>query len=176
MTPTQAWASIVRLLIDACAAINLHNCGKLAIVCALPEVEIRLSPIVVSECGLRCATEIIALEAAGLIHFVPDEEISTERFLELLDENDIGDGEVESIAICESTGGSFCTDDAAARRLAAGLLGGAKVMGSLRLLKFAVEASLLTCTEAFAGYRMMRDNGGFLPDLQAEFFCNGTPA
>jgi predicted nucleic acid-binding protein len=166
----------VRLLIDACAAINLHNCGQLALVCDLPNTEIALSPIVVSECGLDCAAEIIALEAAGRIHFVPDDEISPDRFLELVSDHDIGDGELESITVCVATDRGFCTDDAAARRLATTLLGIPKVMGSLRLLKLAVEASLLKCTEAFAGYNMMRDSGGFLPDLPQDFFCVGEPA
>lgn len=164
----------MRLLIDACAVINLHNCGKLAIVCDLPNTEVALSPIVVSECGLDCAAKIIALHAAGRLHFVPDEEISADRFLELVGEHDIGDGELESIAVCEATDSAFCTDDAAARCLATNLLGSPKVMGSLRLLKLAVEASLLKCTEAFAGYRTMRDSGGFLPELGNDFFCVGT--
>lgn len=164
------------LLIDACAAINLHNCGKLALVCSLPGISIELSPIVVSECGLGCAAEIISLETAGLIRFVPDDEISTDRFLELVAEQDIGDGELESITVCEATGRSFCTDDGAARRLASRLLGAARVMGSLRLLKMAVEASLIPCSEAFAGYLTMRDNGGFLPQLETHFFCNVAPA
>lgn len=163
----------MRLLIDACAAINLHNCGQLAVVCELPNVEIAMSPIVVSECGLDCAGEIIALHAAGRIHYVPDQEISPDRFLELVTDHDIGDGELESIAVCETTNRAFCTDDAAARRLATNLLGGQKVMGSLRLLKLAVEASLLKCTDAFAGYKQMRDSGGFLPDLANDFFCVG---
>jgi predicted nucleic acid-binding protein len=166
----------VRLLIDACAAINLHNCGQLAVVCELPNVEIALSPIVVSECGLDCAAEIIDLQSAGRIFFVPDDEISPDRFLELVMDHDIGDGELESIAVCETTNRAFCTDDAAARRLAINLLGSPNVMGSLRLLKLAVAASLLKCTEAFAGYNQMRDSGGFLPDLANDFFCVGEPA
>lgn len=166
----------MRLLIDACAVINLHNCGQLALVCELPNTEIALSPMVVSECGLNCAAELIALEAAGHIHFVPDDEISPDRFLELVTDYDIGDGELESIAVCETTDRAFCTDDAAARRLATDLLGSPKVMGSLRLLKLAVEASLLKCTEAFAGYNKMRDSGGFLPDLANDFFCVGELA
>jgi predicted nucleic acid-binding protein len=153
----------------------LHNCGKLATVCDLPDIQIALSPIVVSECGLDCAAEIIALEATGRIHFVPDSEISTDRFLDLVADHDIGDGELESIAVCEATNRAFCTDDAAARRLASNLLGAPKVMGSLRLLKFAVEASLLKCTDAFAGYLEMRDNGGFLPNVETDFFCIRAP-
>ena len=161
----------MQLLIDACAAINLHNCRKLAVVCELPNIEVFLSPIVVSECGLGCAAEIIALQATGQVHYVPDEEISTDRFLQLVADHDIGDGELESIAICETTDRAFCTDDAAARRLATELLGAQNVMGSLRLLKHSVEASLLMCTEAFAGYNQMRDCGGFLPNLPNDFFC-----
>jgi predicted nucleic acid-binding protein len=142
----------------------------------LPDTQIALSPIVVSECGLDCAAEIIALEAAGRIHFVPDCEISTDRFLDLVADYDIGDGELESITVCEATSRAFCTDDAAARRLASNLLGAPKVMGSLRLLKFAVEAALLKCTDAFAGYLEMRNKGGFLPELETDFFCVSAPA
>ena len=135
-----------------------------------------MSPIVVSECGLDCAAEIIALQTAGRLLFVPDEEILPVRFLELVTDHDIGDGELESIAVCETTNRAFCTDDAAARRLATDLLGHPNVMGSLRLLKLAVAASLLKCTEAFASYNQMRDSGGFLPDLTNDFFCGGDPA
>lgn len=135
-----------------------------------------MSPIVVSECGLDCAAEIIDLQTTGRILFVPDEEISPDRFLELVTDHDIGDGELESIVVCENTNRAFCTDDAAARRLATNLLGPPNVMGSLRLLKFAVAASLLTCTDAFASYSQMRDSGGFLPDLTDDFFCVGDPA
>lgn len=143
----------------------------LAVVCELPNVTVALSPIVIAECGLGCAAEIIALQAHGRIHYVPDDEISPDRFLELVANHDIGDGELESISICEATDRAFCTDDAAARRLATDLLGAANVMGSLRLLKLSVEASLLVCTEAFAGYNEMRDRGGFLPNLPNDFFC-----
>ncbi|WP_157072452.1 hypothetical protein [Brevundimonas bacteroides] len=163
----------MRLLIDACAVINLYNCGMLAVVCDLPEIEITMSPIVVSECGLDCVAEVMELQAAGRIQFVPDEEISPDRFLDLVNQHDIGDGELESIAVCEATNSSFCTDDRAARTLASGLLGAPRVMGSLRLLKLAVEASLLKCTDAFAGYVQMRDSGGFLPPLETDFFCMG---
>lgn len=165
----------MRLLIDACAVINLHNCGMLAVVCNLPETEIAMSPIVVSECGLGCAAAVIELQAAGRIHFVPDDEISPDRFLELVAEHEIGNGELESIAVCEVTNSSFCTDDSAARKLASNLLGAQNVIGSLRLLKIAVEASLLKCTDAFAGYIQMRDSGGFLPPLENDFFCIGEP-
>lgn len=166
----------MRLLIDACAAINLHNCGRLAVVCELPDTEIALSPIVISECGLGCASEIIALHAAGRIHFVEDHEISPDRFLELVAEHDIGDGELESITVCETADHLFCTDDGAARRLATNLLGAPRVMGSLRLLKLSVEASLLKCTQAFADYKQMKSCGGFLPDLANDFFCLGEVA
>lgn len=166
----------MRLLIDACAAINLYNCDRLADVCQLPDTEIEVSPIVLSECGVDCAGIILQLEAAGLLKFVPDAEISPDRFLELVAVHDIGDGELEAIAVCEVTGGSFCTDDGAARRLAADLLGAHRVMGSIRLLKFAVEASLLKCTDAFSGYLEMRQRGGFLPKLEDDFFCSGKAA
>lgn len=160
------------ILIDACAVINLHNCGQLGLVCGLAGIEVQLSPIVVSECGLGCAAEVMALEAAGVVRFVPDEEISTDRFLQLVGEHDIGDGELESIAVCEVTDRSFCTDDGGARRLATELLGPGRVMGSLRLLKMAVEAAAIECSEAFAGYNQMRGAGGYLPGLEASFFCN----
>lgn len=160
------------ILIDACAAINLHNCGYLSIVCNLLDIDIELTPIVVSECGLGCAAELMALEASGTIKFLGDAEISTDRFLELVANYDIGDGELESIAVCEATGRLFCSDDGAARRLAGDLLGAERVMGSLRLLKMAVQAAAVQCTAAFAGYLQMRVSGGFLPPLEADFFCS----
>lgn len=165
----------MRFVIDACAIINLFNAGYLELACHLPRCEILVTPIVLGECSTDCAAEILRLHAAGHISFVDDDLIPVERFLELVGDNDIGDGEVEAIAVCELHGFGFCSDDGKARTLATGLIGKENVVGSLRLLRWLVEDGEKQCTEAFDAYLVMLRQGGFLPPLNSDFFCIEEP-
>jgi predicted nucleic acid-binding protein len=107
----------------------------------------------------------------GSITFVPDHEIDADRFLNLVGQYDIGNGEIEALVICETHLEAFCSDDGAARKLGTELLGADKICGSLALLKRAVDAELLSCEMAFGGYGLMVQEGAWLPPLARDYFC-----
>ena len=47
-----------------------------------------------------------------------------------------------------------------------------RVIGSLRLLRWCVEETVISCDEAHAFALQMIKAGGFLPDMGHEFFCS----
>jgi predicted nucleic acid-binding protein len=163
---------ILALLIDTCSLVNLHNCGHLKVVCQI--VPLRVSPIVLGECSALCAAEIIDLAQNGNVAFVPDDQIDADRYLDLVGQYDIGNGEIEALVVCEAHSESFCSDDGAARKLGRELLGEGKICGSLALLKRAVEAELLSCEVAFGGYGRMVQEGAWLPPLERDYFCQSV--
>jgi predicted nucleic acid-binding protein len=158
------------LITDASSIINLSNAGALNIVTGLPDLTVCVSPLVVGECGPTCAAELLAHQDKGTIRFVDPEEVTAELFLSLLDEHDLGEGETECLALLLSGGYIFCCDDGKARKVGIALAGEDRVVGSLRLLKLAVEAGLCTSDQAFEYYQRMKDAGGFLPDVSLEWF------
>lgn len=162
--------NVVDLITDASSIINLSNAGALDLVTALPDVTICVSPLVVGECEPTCAAELLAHQERGAIRFVDADEIASEVFLSLLSEHELGEGETECLALLLNGDYSFCCDDGKARSVGIALSGEGHVMGSIRLLKLAVEAELCTPEEAFQYYRRMKDAGGFLPDLPIEWF------
>jgi predicted nucleic acid-binding protein len=129
-----------------------------------------VSPLVVGECEPTCAAELLSLQGRGAIRFVDAEEVSSEFFLSLLDEHDLGEGETECLALLLSSGYSFCCDDGKARTVGIALTDESQVMGSIRLLKLAVDAGLCASEEAFQYYQRMKDAGGFLPDVAPGWF------
>jgi predicted nucleic acid-binding protein len=160
----------VDLITDASSIINLSNSGALSIVTALPNVVICVSPLVVGECEPTCAAELLAHQEQGAIRFVDPNEISSERFLALLDEHELGEGETECLALLLDGDYIFCCDDGKARRVGVSLSEEGKVIGSIRLLKWAVEAGLCSAVQAFEFYQVMKDGGGFLPDVTLDWF------
>ena len=161
---------VVDLITDASSIINLSNAGALDLVTALPDVTICVSPLVVGECEPTCAAELLAHQKRGTIRFVDADEIASETFLSLLGEHELGEGETECLALLLNGDYNFCCDDGKARSVGIALSDESHVMGSIRLLKRAVEAQLCTPEEAFQYYRQMKDAGGFLPDVSAEWF------
>lgn len=124
----------------------------------------------VGECEPTCAAELFALQERGAVRFVDPNEVSSERFLTLLDEHELGEGETECLALLLDGGYVFCCDDGKARRVAAVLTDESRVVGSLRLLKWAVKAELCTTEPAFAYYQVMKDAGGILPEILPDWF------
>jgi predicted nucleic acid-binding protein len=160
----------VDLITDASSIINLSNAGALCIVTALPDVTICVSPLVVGECEPTCAAELLAHRERGTIRFVDVEEISSELFLSLLDTHDLGVGETECLALLLNAPYVLCCDDLKARKVGVALTDEGRVVGSIRLLKWAAAAGLCTCREAFDYYQRMKEAGGFLPDVPLEWF------
>lgn len=160
------------IVIDACTIINLFNAGALGDVLSLERLKVWVTPLIVGECGTDCASELLRLSGLDVVHFVEDAAVPIDRFLELVEAHDIGDGENEAIAVCEANGWSFCSDDAPARRLGQATLGQNAVVGGLRLLRWAVEDGVLVCDVAFEHYKQMLVAGGFLPRVEQSFFCD----
>jgi predicted nucleic acid-binding protein len=162
--------------IDASSIINLNNAGALPLACKLIRCRFWLSPIVVGECEPSCAATIAAFEAAGMVSFVDETLVPSGLFLSLLDQNRLGEGETEAIAVSIALGYHFCCDDLRARTLGETLLGRERVVGTIRLLLWCVEDRLIGCEEAFQLCGAMREAGGFLPQMTQGFFCNGLVA
>ena len=158
------------IITDASSIINLANAAALDAVTALPNRTICLSPLVISECEPTCAAELLRLQQDGLIKFVDPQQISSELFLTLLEEHDLGEGETECLALLQKGDYVLCCDDDKARKIGVTLVGVNRVVGSIRLLKWAVEDGICTCDEAFEHYQRMKAAGGFLPEIVREWF------
>lgn len=164
----------MNVLLDSSSVINLHNAGALALVSRLKRCRFWLPPMVVSECQVGSAAAILELQAADAIGFLDDDIVPTDRFLELLELHELGDGETECIAICELNGHMLCCDDRKAREAASTLFGQDRVVGTIRVLRWCVEEGLADCGQAHDLFRSMRAAGGFLPNTDRTFFCTDS--
>jgi len=117
----------------------------------------------------------MTLQSDGCLHLLDDSEIPGELYLEYLSEFELGDGETECLAVCEvKSDFAVCTDDRKARQVAQTLFGAERVMGSIRVLRWCVESGSIDCGTAFELLRGMKASGGFLPDVERQFFCAQT--
>lgn len=123
------------------------------------------------ECNGDCAQHVMALIAAENIRQLDEREIDGERFLELLDQFNLGPGETECLAAAETLNYTVCTDDRLARKAVADLFGMDRRIGTARLLRWSVEVDLMACVEAQQRFETMKQEGGFLPNLDNGFFC-----
>ena len=156
---------------DASSIINLCNAGVLENVCQIESSDFLFTPWVDDECDERCTDQLQGARQAGNLSILPDDEIDAELFLNLIEQIQLGNGETETIAAAVGNNSIVCTDDRKARIAASNILGAGRVIGSLRLLRWAVEHKLMVCTQAFEAFQVMRDRGGFLPDTDQAFFC-----
>lgn len=161
----------MNVIMDACSIINLHNGGVLRCICSIPNVHIQVGPIVGGECSEDCALAIASLHSDGDLEYLEDNDLEIDYFLTFVDENKLGDGESECILLASlDEESSICCDDRRGRTKAIELIGEERVLGSLRLLKFAVHHDILDPTEAFEAYELMRAAGGFLPTIEIAYF------
>jgi predicted nucleic acid-binding protein len=160
----------VDLIIDASSIINLHNARALDLVAGLKGRVLWLSPLVVGECEPTCAAEILLLQGQSRLRFVDPDHISAEAFLDLLEAYDLGEGETECLALCSRHPYVLCCDDQRARNVATQLYGAERVVGSLRLLRWAAMEDLISAEGAFSYYSAMKEAGGFLPDIELAWF------
>jgi predicted nucleic acid-binding protein len=160
----------VNIVLDACAIINLVNGSVFDTVLNLKGYGYFVGSQTSGECGEL--TDIVLQQAiqTGRVTVINDDEISALNFLTLLQQYGLGDGETESLTFSQSLGYMICTDDRRARLVSAELLGSDRVIGSLGLLKRAVQQQLLTASEAFGAYQKMKTAGGFLPEVNLSFF------
>lgn len=147
------------------------NAGALELVCRLDGIEWWLPPAVVDESGPTCAAVTLELQQRGLINFLDDQQIDSQRFLSILGAYRLGAGETECVAIAAGTDHYVCCDDRRARAMAGEIIGVDRVFGTVRLLRWCVEQQRIDCTEARRLLRAMRESGGFLPDTPQNYFC-----
>ena len=161
----------MNVAMDACSIINLANAGALQSAASLDCCRLQISPTVLGECSTLLAAQIADLHMAGLIDFIDGDDVPADRYLELLDLHNLGEGETECIAIAEVSEVHICSDDRRARRITEEIIGVDRVFGSLRLLRWCVQEDSMPCHAAFACLQEMRRMGGFVPQVQQDFFC-----
>jgi len=108
--------------------------------------------------------------AEGRIGLVDDSLISASAFREAKREMQLGDGETECILAAALMCCAIGCDDRAARKHSKQRLGADKLMGSIGLLRIAIDAGLLSSEAAFASYGLMVARGGYLPKLAPSDF------
>jgi predicted nucleic acid-binding protein len=164
------------IVCDTCSLVNLLNGKKLAFVLNIPGTIFLIGPLVYREvCKVEGQKKIIDdLLACGKLKMWV-EEINIELLSKLYSLYSLGDGETECIAICIENNVEMCSDDRKARMAGENELMKEKVMGSLRLLKMAVGADLIKCSDAKIAYHEMRAKGGFLPkNVENAYFCKAS--
>lgn len=158
--------------LDACTIVFLTNGEVLDTILKLAGRTWLVGQIVSDECRHK-GQVIPKLQQAiddGRITVLDGSDINAADFLNLLDKYKLGDGETECLTYAISNGHIICTDDKKARNIITNLLGQDKVIGSLGLLKEAVQESLLTSVEAMQVYHLMIARGAFLPSIPLDFF------
>lgn len=121
--------------------------------------------------GACMSIPLASLNEAGLLEFLEDTPLDADKFLEFVAEHKLGDGEAECIMLAELSETTIvCSDDMRGRRKAEAILGQGRCVGTLKLLKQAVAEGLLPADHAFAAYELMKDAGGFLPEIGAGYF------
>jgi predicted nucleic acid-binding protein len=164
----------VLIVLDACTLINLVNGEVLDRVLDLPDCQFLVSPIVREELPSVAEAVDHAVES-GRLSFVDDEIISAREFAAAKQVMHLGNGETECILAAEKLECHVACDDRQARQKAKDRLGDPnRVIGSIGLLRMLYGAELLTQEQAFVAYGLMRDRGGYLPDLPVGTFAQKT--
>jgi predicted nucleic acid-binding protein len=161
----------LKLIVDACSTINLHNGSMLEAVLDLGSsgFVFHIGTIVRGECG-DLTPFLDEQVKRGRMTILPGKIITPVIFAEVLNQYELGLGETECIVHAEQKTLVVCTDDMAARAVAKIRLGEARVLGSLRLIRQCVCEGSLTSAEAYARYELMRSRGAFLPDVPSSYF------
>lgn len=164
------------LILDACSVINLINCNQLGNCSNIPYFIFYIGYSAYDEvCKIESQKVVLdgLIDQGTIVLF--EKDIKIETLSELYKKYDLGDGETEAITIAMHNEMMVCCDDRKARNAAAKEIGGTKVVGSLTLLKNAVDVSIIKCTKAFDSYVDMKDKGGFLPNsIDNHFFCKAS--
>jgi hypothetical protein len=90
----------LKILLDASSAINLVNGQVLDIVLHLSSYKFYIGPQGLDECVNRHPEIEEAIGSAGIL-LADDSGVPANRFLELLEEFELGVGETECLTLCE---------------------------------------------------------------------------
>jgi len=154
-------------IIDACSIMNLSNGMVLDIIMSLDNSDYYISNSVIRE-SKSVENEVKVLLKNRILKSIDDNSISANQFLINKQKYNLGDGETECITYALENECVFICDDLAARNLSKKLIGVNRVTGSIGLLRECVSNNLLTREEAYASYIMMKQRGGYLPNMSKE--------
>jgi len=158
------------IILDASSIINLSKGDVVAKVVRLQAIHLFVGPLVIQECLGRIAELNVALEAKQ-VQQLDDSLLPAKAFFELREKHRLGNGETECLAFAvRLTNLLICTDDKAARIVAASTVGENRVVGSLFLLRECVRESILEKSEAALVHETMRLRGAFIPPLPTKYF------
>jgi predicted nucleic acid-binding protein len=159
----------VIVVLDASTLINLANGEVLDAVLQLQGFDYHVSSVVRRE-SKTVAEAIDQAVAEGRLTLVDDAMVPLAEFVEAQERFNLDDGETECLIAAQTLGGIVACDDAAGRNAVRETLGVARRKGSIGLLKLAIEQELLTAQQAADAYKLMRERGGYLPDLLPDYF------
>lgn len=161
-----------KLIVDACSWINIVRGGVLGNILSLEDHQFLVSPLVLhDELGEEGILNLQSSLDNSLINLIDDRHIPATAFSEILNGQKLGLGEIECIVAAQLFGFDVCSDDKSARRFAISTLGDKRVTGTLGLLKDAVLQEKISCQEAITANKKIITNGGFIPQVQDNFFC-----
>ena len=161
----------MQYVIDSSVVINLSNVDALSVLHALPDRKFWVTQAVVDECWPTCGDDLATEIATRRLSVVDDTHIDASNFLDLLDTHSLGRGETEAIVACDQLGFALCCDDKRARALGRKVLGACRVSGTIAILRWCINDTIVTAQTAYAMYQQMRKKGGFLPDVARTSFC-----
>ncbi|MBN6111408.1 hypothetical protein [Xanthomonas bonasiae] len=159
------------VLLDASTVINLVNGGVFDAVLSIEGVEYQVGSLVRDE--VSSAAEVLDLELAkGSLTLADDGLVSYSEFLVAKNDMGLGDGETECILIASAIRSQIACDDGRARKAAIKRLGHESlVTGSLGLMQRACSQGLISPEVAYLAYEEMRKLGGYLPQIDINFFA-----
>ncbi len=161
------------IALDACTIINLINGNVIQKIAQIPGIQLFVGDTLLDQEILNPSQNII-LEMLILEKKIQtlESSLTISEFLVLKKKFDLGDGETETIVLCEKHYCYMASDDKKARKCGAEYLGQDRIVGSLFLLHKAVKTSLLSVDEAMETVELMKKKGGFLPFVDREYFIN----
>jgi predicted nucleic acid-binding protein len=160
----------LRLIGDTCGVINAFKAGALDVVLLLESHTFVLGPAVMTE-SVHLQEVVKGHINAGRLTTPDDNSIAATTVASISGNYNLGIGESECIAICQSDPSlAFWSDDRRARVVAAALLGASRVIGTADLLRECVAQGLMSPLDAYTAYELARSRGAFLPPLDRAAF------
>jgi predicted nucleic acid-binding protein len=159
------------LIVDASSLINLMRSTITNEALGSIDPSAGITPAVRRECSEKEATEqwLSPLLAAKLLDEI-DANITADELLAFMEEHNLGAGESEGILTCLAIGRHFWADDRRARNVAGALLTQERVIGTVGILRALAVLGMIAAQRAFDEYQSMKAAGGFLPNLEPDYF------
>lgn len=152
------------MIFDASCLLNLAHGNVLRLVPQLPDVPIEFGHQVYRECRtIQDELDDLISERHAIV--LDDTDVLAGRFADLLARHGLGSGETECIVLAEIGVKQIACDDGKARACITDVMGHDRLTGSIGLLLSLGRTGLLSPPQVRAAHSLMRENGGFLPDL-----------